>query len=496
VQTVIGAIDAGTGGVRFVLFDREAREIASYHVPVELRYPQPGWVEQDPSAIISAARHAVNEGVSRAGVELEEIAAIGIANQRETIVGWERETGRPVYPAIVWQDRRTAPRCAALSATPLGDQIVERTGLTIDPYFSATKIAWLLEHIPGLAGRAARGNVLFGTVDAWLLWSLAGAHLTDATNACRTLLYDLRATEYAPELLDAFGVPRASLPEVRPSLSVFGRTRSDLLGGSVSIAGVLGDQQAALLGHAACTPGQAKVTWGTGAFLLAHTGDTPVRSAHRLLSTIAYASAGGGPRYALEGSVFCAGAALTWLRDGLGVLSDADRSDAMARSVSSSEGLCFVPALSGLGAPHWDPAARGALLGITAGTRREHVVRAALEGIAFQTVEVVRAMESDLGAAFPELRVDGGVSQSDFLCQFTSDLLGVPVVRAAVAETTALGAAFAAGWTVGVWDGPMDLRRLARSGRRFEPSLTLPERDALLLRWRDAVGRAKAWRSE
>lgn len=496
MESVVGAIDAGTSGVRFVVFDRDARKIGSWHVPVALTYPRPGWVEQDPAALVSATRGAVREGLKRARIEPQRVVAIGIANQRETIIAWERATGRPVYPAIVWQDRRTADRCGALAGTALGERIVQQTGLPIDPYFSATKIAWLLEHVPGLARRAAGGDVLFGTVDAWLLWSLTGEHLTDATNASRTLLYDLNDGEYSPELLDAFGVPPACLPQVRPSLSTFGKTHPELLGCAVPIAGVLGDQQAALIGHAAFRPGEAKATWGTGAFLLAHTGDRPVRSAHRLLSTIAHSSPEGGLRYALEGSVFCAGAALTWLRDGLGIVADAGQTDAMARSISSSEGLCFVPALSGLGAPHWDPTARGALLGITAGTRREHVVRAALEGIAFQTHDVVRAMESDLGAPFSELRVDGGVSRNDFLCQIESDLLGIPVVRAALTETTALGAAFAAGWTAGVWDGPDALRPLARTGKRFAPSLSRADRDALLAKWCDAVERAKAWRFE
>jgi len=496
VEPVVGAIDAGTSGVRFVLFDRDARELGSCHIAVELRYPQPGWVEQDPVALASAVRTAVRGGLERARIHPQRIAAIGIANQRETVVAWDRGTGRPIGPAIVWQDRRTAALCAALGRTALGERIARQTGLTIDPYFSATKIAWLLDHVSGLADRAARGEILFGTVDSWLLWSLVGAHLTDPTNASRTLLYDLTEGAYGETLLEAFGVPRGCLPEVWPSLSVFGTTRPDFLGCEVPIAGVLGDQQAALLGHGAFDPGQAKVTWGTGAFVLAPTGGQPVRSAHRLLSTVAYASPRDGTRYALEGSVFCAGAAVAWLRDGLGLVDDVSRTDAVARSVPSSAGVCFVPALSGLGAPHWDPAARGALLGITAGTRREHVIRATLEGIAFQTVDVVHATASDLGGPLDELRVDGGGSRNDFLCQFTSDVLGIPVVRAAVPETTALGAAFAAGWTVGVWDGPDALRPLARAAQRFEPSMRDAERDALLSMWRGAVERAKGWGAE
>jgi glycerol kinase len=492
----IGAIDIGTSGVRFVLFDRDARVISSAYQEIPLSYPKPGWVEQDPERLFAAALTVANAAFAGEGIRPTELAAIGITNQRETSIVWDRSTGKPVYPAIVWQDRRTAGRCAELQGSDNGKLVRARTGLPIDPYFSATKVEWLLENVPGLSARAARGEVLFGTVDTWLLWRLAGVHTTDPTNASRTLLFDIRKSCFDSDLLSIFGVTETCLPEVQPSLSIFGYTHPEVFGARVPVAGVLGDQQAALFGQAGFTDGEAKVTWGTGAFLLMNTGHRPIASEHGLLTTIAYASPDEAPYYALEGSVFVAGAAIQWLRDGLGIIEDAAQSNALAQGVSSTDGVYFVPALTGLGAPYWDPHARGTIIGITRGTRREHIVRAALEGIAYQTYDVVRALERDAGSRLTELRVDGGAAKNEFLCQFQSDLLGIPVTRPAILETTALGAAFAAGISVGFWKDFTALQNLYRTEQRYTPSMKEDERERLLSGWKGAVERAKGWGKE
>ncbi|MGY4707094.1 glycerol kinase GlpK [Candidatus Bipolaricaulota sp. J31] len=485
----VGAIDLGTTGVRFVLFDSTAREVASAYRELPLTTPRPGWVEQDPDLMFRLALEVAREAIARAGIAPGGIAALGIAVQRETTVVWDRETGRPLHPAIVWQDRRTAPRCDELRRAH-AELIRDRTGLTPDPYFSATKLEWLLKNVPGLRERAVAGTLAFGTVDSWLLWKLCGVHATDPTNASRTMLFDIRRLAWDGELLELFSVPREVLPEVRPSLSPFGTIKGDLLGAEIPVAGVLGDQQAALFGQGCTMRGGAKVTWGTGAFLLVNTGDRPVPSRHGLLTTVAYTT-GDGVAYALEGSVFVAGAAIQWLRD-LGLISRAAESEELARSLAGNDGVYFVPALVGLGAPHWDPYARGAILGLTRGTTRAHLVRAALEAIAYQTADLVRAMESDIAGGLEELRVDGGAARNDFLCQFQADILGIPVVRPEVLETTALGAALAAGVSAGLWD-LADIPALVRRERTFAPRMSKEERERLLSGWRKAVDRAKGW---
>ncbi|MCR4392435.1 MAG: glycerol kinase GlpK [Candidatus Acetothermia bacterium] len=491
----VAAIDLGTTGVRCVVFDRDAQPVGKAYRELSLAYPRPGWVEQDPEAMVAGALSVVRAALRQARIRAVDLAALGITDQRETTVAWDRATGRPVHPAIVWQDRRTAPHCEALRRAGAEEGLRGRTGLPLDPYFSASKISWLLEHIPGLRERAARGEVLFGTVDAWLLWSLCGIHATDVTNASRTLLYDIRALRWDEEALVLFDVPAGCLPEVRPSLSVFGHTRPELLGAAVPVAGVLGDQESALFGQACFAPGEAKVTWGTGAFLLMNVGTRFVPSRHGLLTTVAYADRA-EVRYALEGSIFVAGAAVQWLRDGLGLLKDAAESESLAGGLPSNEGVYFVPALTGLGAPHWDPYARGTILGVTRGTGRAHLVRAALEAIAYQTHDVVRAMEADAGVPIRELRVDGGAARNDFLCQFQADVLGIPVLRPRFPETTVLGAALAAGVSVGFWRDLAELRARWEEDRRFVPQMSDADRERLLAGWRAAVARARGWARE
>jgi glycerol kinase len=434
----------------------------------------------------------LRQACKRAGVSGAQIAAIGVTNQRETTVVWDRDTGRPVHRAIVWQDRRTAEHCARLRARGLERQVRRTTGLVLDPYFSATKLAWLLRHVPRLAERARRGEVCFGTVDSWLLWKLTGGavHATDATNASRTLLYDIRRHRWDPAMCRLFGVPAAMLPEVRPPAGDFGVTTRDLLGAPVPVAGMAGDQQAALFGQGCVRPGLAKNTYGTGCFLLLHTGDRAVTSKHGLLTTVA-CGAQGEVAYALEGSVFIAGAAIQWLRDGLGLLGAAADSEGLARSVDSSLGVHLVPAFVGLGAPYWDAEARGAVLGLTRGVTKAHLVRAALESLAYQTRDVADAMVAD-GGRLRTLRVDGGASANDFLMQFQADLLGVTVERPSLVETTAMGAAVLAGQARGVWRGPADLERARRITARFRPGLSKARREALQRGWRDAVARVRS----
>ena len=486
----LGALDLGTTGVRFVVFDGQAREVASSYQELPLSYPRPGWVEQDPQGMVEGALAVLRGGLESAGLRPQDLLGIGITNQRETVVVWDKGSGKPLAPAIVWQDRRTAARCQELVEEGLEPGIRKATGLPPDPYFSATKLEWLLRNVPGLREGARAGEVAFGTVDSWLLFKLGGVHATDHTNASRTLLFDIHRLSWSEELLELFSIPPGCLPEVRPSLSVFGRTKRDLVGAEVPLAGVLGDQQAALLGQGCLSPGEGKVTWGTGAFLLVNTGDRPLGSRHRLLTTVAY-TASGEVRYALEGSVFIAGAAIQWLRD-LGIIAAAAETEALAKELPGNEGVYFVPALTGLGAPHWDPYARGAILGLTRGTTRAHLARAALEAIAYQTHDLVRALEADSERALSELKVDGGAARNDFLCQFQADLLGIPVQRPQVLETTALGAALAAGASVGLWE-LADIPSLVRPERTFQPRMSPAERERLLSGWRKAVERAKGW---
>ncbi len=494
LRPVVGAIDAGTTGIRFSLFDECARPIDSAYREVPIVTPKPGWVEQDPAILLEATLDVFREILARHSGDACSLAAVGLTNQRETVIAWDPESGRALHPAIVWQDRRTSERCRELATGEIARRLAERTGLRPDPYFTATKIEWLLEHVSGLRDRMVAGTVLFGTIDAWLLWHLTGTHATDDTNASRTMVFDIDHRRWDEELLTEFGILPASLPDVRPSLSIFGMLKPELTAGhTIPVAGILGDQQAALLGQGITAKGKAQVTWGTGAFLLMNTGGARARSRSGLLTTIARTEPEAAPTYALEGSVFVAGAAVQWLHDSLGLLGDAAESQALAESVDSTDGVVFVPALTGLGAPHWDPSARGLIGGVTRGTRPAHIVRAALESIAYQTHDVVRAMERDGGAPLEELRVGGGAAPNDFLCQFQSDLLGIPVVRPKDLETTSLGAAFAAGIAVGLWDTADAVEQLWEAGRRFIPRMSDEQRGALLDNWARAVERSKGW---
>ena len=484
------ACDEGTSSARAVVFDSEARALATAQHPFESRYPQSGWVEQDAKAIWSTQLLAANEAVRECG-GWGSIDAIGITNQRETTVVWDRTTGEPVGPAIVWQCRRTATTCADLTAAGHADEVSERTGLVLDPYFSGTKIAWILDNVPGARTRAEAGELAFGTVDSWLVHRLSGgrAHVIDRTNASRTLLMNLRTGRWDERMLALLGVPAAMLPRIVPSCGVMATTDGDLFGAEVPIAGIAGDQQAALFGQACFRPGLVKNTYGTGCFALMHTGGDASRSTHSLLSTTA-ASAPGRNDFALEGAIFVAGAVVQWLRDELGVIGTAAESNDLAGSVSDTGGVYMVPAFTGLGAPYWNADARGILTGLTRGTGREQIVRAALESIAYQTRDLVEAMESDSGAKLAELRVDGGATANDFLMQFQADILGVPVVRPAYAETTALGAAFLAGLATGVWNSTDELERFWSVDRRFVPSMEESRRNTLYDGWKAAVARA------
>ena len=488
------ALDQGTTSSRSILFDAAGRAVASAQREFTQHYPAPGWVEHDPEEIWATQSATIAEALAAVGARGTDIAAIGITNQRETTVLWERATGRALAPAIVWQDRRTADRCAALRAAGHEQQVARTTGLTLDPYFSATKLAWLLERVPDGLGRAARGELAFGTIDSWLVWKLSGgrAHVTDASNASRTLLLDLASGEWSGAMLDLFGIPAACLPRVVPSsMSAGDAPCADLGGVSVPITGIAGDQQAALFGQACFRPGMAKNTYGTGCFMLMNTGAAPLHSRHHLLSTIAWRR--GGLSYALEGSVFVTGAVVQWLRDGLGIIERSSDVEALAASVPDTGGVYLVPAFTGLGAPYWDPHARGTLVGLTRGTARGHLARAALEAIAFQSADVLTAMQSDAGQPLLELRVDGGATANDLLMQFQADLLGVPVVRPAYTETTALGAAYLAGLGAGVWDGDAAVEASWRVGRRFEPGAARADALARCDDWHRAVERSRDW---
>jgi glycerol kinase len=491
---VILALDQGTSSSRACLVDTDGslRAIASRPLPVS--YPQPGWVEQDPEEIWQTQIDAAREVLASAGVSAKEIPAIGITNQRETTLVWERATGRAVHPAIVWQCRRTADRCARLRESGWEPRLREKTGLVPDPYFSGTKVAHILDTVPGARAAAERGELLFGTVDTFLVWRLTGGrlHLTDVSNASRTLLYNLKTGDWDDEILTELQVPRAVLPAVRPSSEVYGETDPDCLGAAIPLAGMAGDQQAALFGQACFQPGMAKNTYGTGCFLLANTGAEPVPSRHGLLTTVAW-QLDRETSYALEGSVFIAGAAVQWLRDSLGLIGSAAETGALASSVPDTGGVFVVPAFAGLGAPYWDAAARGTIVGLTGGTTRAHLVRATLEAIAHQTCDVVEAMAADRGAPLLSLRVDGGASANDFLMQRQADLLGIPVERAAVAESTALGAAALAGLAVRLWPSPAAFAARWQADLAFEPRLSADERASLRRDWRRAVERARGW---
>jgi glycerol kinase len=491
-ERYVGAIDQGTTGTRFVVFDRPGAIAGSAYETHEQHYPEPGWVEHDPAEIWENTQAVVRRGLADAGVAGGDLAAVGVTNQRETAVAWDPATGEPARRAIVWQDRRTTGRVEALRERGLTDEIRATTGLEPDAYFSATKFEWLLDEV-GLRERAEAGDLALGTVDSWLLSNLTGRHATDVTNASRTMLFDIHDLSWDDDLLAEFGVPRAALPEVLPSSADYGRTDSDgVFGATVPVAGVLGDQQAALFGQTCFEPGEAKSTTGTGSFVLAHTGTDPVASDHGLVTTVAYQQAGEAATYALEGSIFVTGAAVEWLAD-VGLLDDPGESERVAREVDSTDCVYVVPAFAGLGAPHWDQRARGTIVGLTRGTRREHVVRATLESVAFQTRDVVEAMAADSGVPVETLRVDGGAVENDLLCQQAADYLDAPVERPAVRETTALGAAYAAGLHVGVWPDHDALRNNRRVERTFQPEMDRAEADRRYGRWGDAVERARDW---
>ncbi len=487
------ALDQGTTSSRAIVFDGRGTVRALAQKEFRQIFPRPGWVEHDAEEIWRSQLACARAALRKARVRPERVAAIGITNQRETVVLWDRRTGRAVYNAIVWQDRRTADRCERLKRASLAESIRGKTGLVIDPYFSATKLAWLLENVPGVRVKAERGELAFGTIDTWLAWKLSGGklHVTDPSNASRTMLYDIHRGAWDDELLRIFGVPRTLLPEVRRSSEIYGPSAKALLGAEIPIAGIAGDQQAALFGQGCVEPGMAKNTYGTGCFLLLNTGERAIDSHNGLITTRTAAT--DGEQFALEGSVFVGGAVVQWLRDGLRLIRKSADVEKLAASVPDSGGVFLVPAFAGLGAPHWDPYARGAIIGLTRGSNAGHIARAALESIAFQSSEVLEAMQKDAGLELKELRVDGGAAANDPLMQFQADLLGVPVVRPKVLETTALGAAYLAGLATGVWESVGDIARHWKAGRRFEPRMKREDARARMQEWRRALERAKGW---
>ncbi|HEY0545017.1 MAG TPA: glycerol kinase GlpK [Pyrinomonadaceae bacterium] len=493
------AIDQGTTGTKVIVFDHDGSIRGLAYSEFTQHYPRAGWVEHDAGEIWSISIKLVAEALEKSGAQARELKAIGITNQRETVVVWDRRTGMPVANAIVWQDRRTAAICDELKAGGLESVIRHKTGLVVDPYFSATKLKWLLDHSTTLRERAERGELLFGTIDTWLVWKLTNgrAHVTDYSNASRTLMYNIRELCWDAELLKIFDIPRAMLPEVKASSEIYGVTDASVFfGASVPVAGIAGDQQAALFGQACYGEGMAKNTYGTGSFLLMNTGRQPVESQAGLLTTIAWGIKDEPVEYALEGAIFITGAAVQWLRDGLGIIADAAETETLAASIESNDGVYFVPALAGLGAPHWDAYARGSLQGITRGTTRAHIARATLESICYQTLDVVKAMERDARISLKEVRVDGGAVNNNFLMQFQADILGVPIIVPLITETTSLGAASLAGLAVGFWRGRDELAARWKVKRRFEPRLSRDERESLHRRWLKAVERAKDWARE
>ena len=493
------ALDQGTTSSRAIVFDQQGRVVALAQREFAQHFPQPGWVEHDAGEIWDSQLAVARECLEQLKAPAGQIAAVGITNQRETTVLWDRATAAPVGPAIVWQDRRTTARCDQLRAQGKAALIQRKTGLVLDSYFSATKLEWLLDQVPGARARAEAGELAFGTVDSWLIYKLTGGrvHATDASNAARTMLMNIDAVAWDDELLRLFNIPRAVLPRIVPSSGVVGETRAELFGAPILIAGVAGDQQAATFGQACFAPGMAKNTYGTGCFMLMNTGDVAVPSQNNLLTTVGWQgpeqASGGRTAYCLEGSVFMGGATVQWLRDGLGLIASASEVELLAASVPDNGGVYLVPAHTGLGAPYWDPFARGALFGMTRGTTRAHIARAALEAIAFQSADVLLAMEKDAGHGLRELRVDGGAANNDLLMQFQADLLGVPVVRPQVTETTALGAAYLAGLAVGFWQDEAELTSLWQAERRFEPAMSDDHRATLFAHWHRAIERTLGW---
>ena len=493
-MSAILSIDQGTTGTTVLAIDPEGRVIGRAYAEIEQHYPEPGWVEHDAEEIWGSVERTLGEALSSADLKPEKVSAVGITNQRETAVVWDRESGQPIHRAIVWQCRRTADACRALREAGHEPFIRERSGLVVDPYFSGTKLAWILDRVPGARVRAEAGELAAGTIDSWLVWKLTGGqvHATEPTNASRTQLYRIDEQRWDPELCELLGVPGSVLPTVRPSGGTFGTTQGELFGFEAPIAAVMGDQQAALYGQGCWQPGLAKCTYGTGAFLLVHTGEELVASEHGLLTTVAC-----GPRgeaaYALEGSVFIAGAAVQWLRDELGIVESAAQTEDLARSLASNDGVYFVPAFVGLGAPHWLPEARGTLVGLTRGSGRAHLARACLEAMAYSTRDLLEAIAEDWGRPVLELRVDGGAAANNWLMQFQANVASIPVRRPALIETTAFGAAALAGVSTGFWSSPNELAHVQRTDRQFRPQLSQEERDGLLSGWRRAVQAARVW---
>jgi glycerol kinase len=493
------AIDQGTTSSRAIVFNHDSATVGEAQREFTQHYPRPGWVEHDANEIWDVTLGVMREALEDAGVSPEDIAAIGITNQRETVVMWDKETGEPVHNAIVWQDRRGAQICSDLSEQGYDEMVANKTGLVIDAYFSGSKVRWLLENVDGLKERAQNGEILFGTIDTWVIYKLTGgrAHVTDYSNASRTLMYNIFDLQWDDELLEMLGgVPRAALPEVRPSSYVYGNTDAEVFGAEVPVAGVAGDQQAALFGEVAFDKGLTKNTYGTGSFALMMTGTEPIKSERQLLTTIAWGLGDEPVEYALEGAIFITGAAVQWLRDGLGIIESAEETEELAASLDSNDDVYFVPALVGLGAPHWDSYARGTLVGLTRGTGRAHLARAALESMCYQTRDVVEAMEADSGTDIPTFKADGGAAANRWMMQFQADILGTPVEVPETLETTALGAAYLAGLAVGFWQDKEELKSRWRLRRRYDPQMDEEERERLYGRWKEAVARSKEWAQE
>lgn len=489
-QKYILALDQGTSSSRAIVFDHEGRICASAQKEFPQHFPKPGWVEHDPKDIWSSEASVIAEAITSMGINGLNIAGIGITNQRETTIVWDAETGEPVYNAIVWQDRRTSEYCDSLKEQNLTGFIREKTGLIIDAYFSATKIRWILENVPGARARAEAGKLRFGTVDTWLLWNLTRGecHMTDVSNASRTMLFNIHTLNWDEDLMKLFGIPMSMLPEVHSSSEIYGYTKTTIFAHKVPVAGIAGDQQAALFGQMCTTPGSVKNTYGTGCFLLMNSGTKPITSSHNLLTTIAW-KIGDTVNYALEGSIFVGGSVVQWLRDGLGIIKSSSEIESLAMTVPDNGGVYFVPALTGLGAPYWDQYAKGTICGLTRGTTAAHIARAALEGIAFETMDIVNAMEHDAGIKLAELKVDGGASRNNLMMQFQADILGTKVIRPKVTETTAMGACYLAGLATGYWDSLDDIKRQWNADKVFEP--LAPAEKVLKLKegWANAIGR-------
>ena len=493
-QSYILAIDEGTTGTTSLLINNEGQVVSKAYQEVHPIYPQPGWVEQDAMELYQKAIAGAHEAILKTGIDISLVKGIGITNQRETTIVWDRRTGKPVSNAIVWQCRRTAAMCEELKQKGYEKKVKEKTGLVIDAYFSATKIRWILDHIPDGQKRAERGDLLFGTVDCWLIWKLTGGavHVTDYSNACRTMLFNIHTLQWDKELLSMLNIPEAVLPKVMPSSQIYGETIPNIFGTKIPISGIAGDQQAALFGQACYEAGNVKNTYGTGSFILMNTGRKPVMSKNGLLTTVAW-GIGNEVTYALEGSVFVTGAAIQWLRDELKLISNAAESEAVAKTVSDNGGVYLVPAFVGLGAPYWDMYARGIIIGITRGTNKGHIVRAALEAIAYQVRDVVDIMSTEANAAVPSLRVDGGGTANSLLMQFQADILGIPIELTAIPDTTALGAGYLAGLAVGVWQNTGEIAQRRYTSRTFEPEMSIDQREKLYHDWKRAVERSRNW---